>query len=129
MNSKVENRICKHHGKQEFAREKVGKGFGYRCKVCRSNRATDRRRQIKSDLVKSRGGGCEICGYNRSVRALHFHHLNPSLKQFGLATSIRRPYSLILEEAAKCILLCSNCHAEVEDGLISCVKAVNLATP
>jgi hypothetical protein len=42
-------------------------------------------------LVDERGGRCALCGYDRSLAALHFHHLDPA----------------------------SNCHAEVEAGIAS----------
>ena len=60
------------------------------------------------------------CGYDRSMAGLHFHHLEPADKAFALSG---RGMALSLEaaraEAAKCVLLCSNCHAEVEAGLAS----------
>ena len=69
------------------------------------------------ELVEA-GGSCVLCGYDRSVRALHFHHVDPSQKAFGLAfAGVARSLERCREEAAKCLLLCSNCHAEVEDGL------------
>jgi hypothetical protein len=39
----------------------------------------------KLKLVEENGGCCSICGYNRYVGALQFHHLDPSLKSFGLS--------------------------------------------
>lgn len=60
-----------------------------------------------------------MCGYAASPRALHFHHIDPSLKAFslnarGAALSLER----LRAEAQKCVLLCSNCHAEVEEGAV-----------
>ena len=52
------------------------------------------------------------------MAGLHFHHVDPTDKAFGLSG---RGMALSLEaaraEAAKCVLLCSNCHAEVESGI------------
>ena len=39
---------------------------------------TVKRRAIKKMLVQYKGGKCERCGYNRCIRALEFHHLDPS---------------------------------------------------
>jgi hypothetical protein len=51
---------------------------------------------------------------------LEFHHLDPSKKRFGLSSQgITGSIELLRIEARKCALLCSNCHAEVEDGLVS----------
>jgi hypothetical protein len=52
------------------------------------------------------------------MRALHFHHIEPSLKLYSLSNSGHTiGLSRLREEAKKCILLCSNCHSEYEDGL------------
>lgn len=112
-------RECKIHGMTEYAFEPgSGKYGNYRCKICRSMNVTNRRKRIKTELVNLRGGGCEVCGYDRCLRSLHFHHRDPSLKKFEIASS-GASYKKCEKEAEKCILLCSNCHWEVEDGLIS----------
>jgi 5-methylcytosine-specific restriction endonuclease McrA len=69
-------------------------------------------------LVQEAGGKCELCGYDKYVGALEFHHREPSTKEFELSGK-GQTFSLARKraEAAKCILLCSNCHREVEDGL------------
>ena len=36
----------------------------------------------KLELVKSRGG--ELCGYDRNIAVLEFHHINPDEKEFQL---------------------------------------------
>ncbi len=66
-----------------------------------------------------RGGACLICGFAQYIGALHFHHVDPSRKAFsvslqGVTRSLRRAR----EEAGKCVLLCANCHAMVEAGLL-----------
>ncbi len=76
-----------------------------------------RRRAVKQQLVAEAGGAHERCGYDRYLGALAFHHRDPEAKRFsisqaGVARSIERARA----EAAKCILLCSNCHAEGESG-------------
>ena len=62
-------------------------------------------------------GKCERCGYNKCIRALEFHHLNPSEKDFGLSRCLTKNVKLLKAEADKCILLCSNCHAEIHQEL------------
>jgi hypothetical protein len=80
-------------------------------------RVARRRRQIKELLVQEAGGRCVLCGYDRCVAALHFHHVDPSEKSFAIA---RRGHTRSLErareEARKCVLVCANCHAEIEGG-------------
>jgi transposase len=106
---------CHHHGETAFVRE--GRGY-YRCKRCRVE-ATGRRRQaLKRILVEEAGGKCMLCGYSRCYRALEFHHLDPTTKEFPLAHNGRtRSIAKLRAEASKCVLLCSNCHAEVEAGI------------
>jgi transposase len=106
---------CRHHGETRFVRE--GRGY-YRCKRCRVEQVRRRRRIIKSKLVAEAGGKCVICGYNRCQRALEFHHLDPTTKEFHLGyAGATRSLARARAEARKCILLCSNCHAEVEAGV------------
>ena len=107
-------RVCRNHGMTEFWLE--GRGY-YRCKRCRWEAVVRRRRKIKRILVNEAGGRCVLCGYDRCIAAMHFHHLDPSEKSFHLSEQgVTRSLSLARQEAAKCVLLCSNCHAEVETG-------------
>jgi len=71
-------------------------------------------------LVQEAGGACCICGYDRNMRALHFHHVEPSQKRHEMnARGVAIALEKLRVEAQKCVLLCSNCHAEVEDGITS----------
>lgn len=109
-------RTCARHGLTEFQRRDPG---GYRCLKCRSEAVSRRRRLVKQVLVQEAGGACRICGYDRCTRALHFHHIDPAHKHFDLSLrGVTRSLERARAEARKCILLCSNCHAEVEEGLI-----------
>jgi hypothetical protein len=58
-----------------------------------------------------------LCGYDECVAALHFHHVDPSTKRFTIGRGMGVAMSALREEAAKCVLLCSNCHMAVESGL------------
>jgi transposase len=108
---------CKLHGETEFCL--TGRG-NYRCKQCRSAAVVRRRRKVKAILVEEAGGCCCICGYRRNMRALHFHHLDPSQKRHEInAKGVAVALDKLRVEARKCVLLCSNCHAEVEDGTAS----------
>ena len=77
-----------------------------------------RRREIKRILVEEAGGACVLCGYTGPPRALHFHHMDPATKSFAVAgAGITRSLASSRAEAAKCVLLCATCHAEVEEGV------------
>jgi transposase len=107
---------CPRHGESEFCL--TGQG-SYRCKRCRSEAVSRRRRRVKETLVKEAGGRCRICGYSRNMRALHFHHVDPSSKRHEInAKGVAIALDKLRVEARKCVLLCSNCHAEVEDGTV-----------
>jgi hypothetical protein len=73
---------------------------------------------VKDALVAEAGGSCVLCGYSRCLAALEFHHLDPAAKRFSLAgRGVTRSLARAREEARKCVLLCANCHAEVEAGV------------
>lgn len=108
---------CGRHGEAEFVLE--GRGT-YRCKRCRAEHVVKRRRKVKRTLVAEAGGCCRLCGYDRYLGALQFHHLEPSEKRIGLSyAGTALALSTLRAEAAKCVLLCANCHAEVEGGVAS----------
>jgi len=107
---------CLHHGETDFWME--GRG-AYRCLACRRDRVADRRRRVKEILVSEAGGSCRICGYSRCLAALHFHHLDPGGKRFSMGREgVTRSLAVMREEAQRCVLLCANCHAEVEAGIV-----------
>lgn len=109
-------RQCPRHGPRRFR----WRGDGYRCPKCDSEAVSRRRRKVKLILVAEAGGCCQVCGYDRYPGALEFHHLDPSSKEFALS---QRGVTIALErareEAAKCMLLCANCHAEAEHGKLA----------
>jgi transposase len=84
-----------------------------------------RRKTIKRNAVAYKGGKCLICGYNRCVEAMDFHHLDPSKKEFGLSINgLSRSLDSIKKELDKCVILCSNCHREFHAGLIKLPMSV-----
>jgi transposase-like protein len=105
---------CAVHGVTRHVR----RDSGYRCALCRSAHVTERRRRVKRMLLDEAGGACVICGYDRCVASLHFHHLDPAQKSFALGvTGVTRSMAAAREEARKCVVLCANCHGEVESGM------------
>lgn len=107
---------CARHGFTEFWLE--GRGM-YRCLRCRSEAVSRRRQRMKEIVVAEAGGRCSVCGYDRYVGALHFHHKEDETKEFGLADrGLTRSLEAVRAEATKCVLLCANCHSEVEAGIV-----------
>ena len=106
---------CATHGTTTFVVRNDG---GTACLRCRSDRVTKRRRELKRLLVAEAGGACLLCGYERCLAALEFHHIDRQTKRFHLGLrGLTRSLPRLRSEAAKCVLLCSNCHVEVESGV------------
>lgn len=75
------------------------------------------RTELKHNIEKNlKINGCSICGYIKCLPALEFHHVNPEDKKFGIKTwdIITRNEDSFVNEINKCILLCANCHREIE---------------
>ena len=106
---------CRLHGTTDFVLD--GRGY-YRCRACRSEAVSRRRRKVKAILVAEAGGACRLCGYRESQGALQFHHIDPASKVLELnARGVALALETLRAEARKCVLLCANCHTEVEMGL------------
>lgn len=80
---------------------------------------TRRHQKVKRTLVAEWGGACAICGYDRSVVSLHFHHVDPASKSFAVNMAHGKSLAAFRAEAEKCVLVCANCHGEIEGGLIA----------
>lgn len=101
---------CKKHGLVEHVLLDNG---ATRCKECIKDAVIDKRKKNKQKLVEYKGGKCEICGYDKCIDALEFHHLNPAEKEYGLSNGDTVGFEKLKEEADKCILVCANCHREI----------------
>lgn len=65
----------------------------------------------KARLAELKAGrSCGKCGFS-DPRALDFHHRDPSLKEFQVSTKAwQTSWKRLTDEAAKCDILCANCH-------------------
>jgi hypothetical protein len=116
---------CPRHGETEYVVD--GRGY-YRCRRCRAEAVSRRRRKVKATLVAEAGGACCICKYRGDMRALHFHHVDPAEKRLEInAKGVALALDTLRAEARKCVLLCSNCHAEVESGAARLPEGVHPA--
>lgn len=76
-----------------------------------------RRRLVRLMAIEHKGGKCCLCGYSKYPGALELHHVRGK-KEFGISDKgYTRSWAKIRMEIAKCILLCANCHREVEGGV------------
>ena len=71
----------------------------------------------KLELVKSAGGCCSLCGYNKNLAALAFHHIGADEKDFKLdmRSLSNRRLEVVRAEVRKCVLVCQNCHSELHN--------------
>lgn len=70
----------------------------------------------KKKMVAYLGGKCMICGYDKNLAALTFHHRDPTEKEFAVAAIQDHNWSKVKRELDKCDLLCFNCHMELHGG-------------
>ena len=90
---------------------------GHTLHYCNSCMVNTRRFERKLKCIEYMGGECQKCGYSKCSRAFHFHHLDPSLKSWQISGAHCRKWARVKEELDKCVLLCSNCHMELEEEL------------
>lgn len=73
-------------------------------------------RKVVQLYRKEKEKGCSICGYDKCVDAICYHHPDPNDKKFGIATaalSLHVSWEVLKEEMDKCMRVCLNCHAEL----------------
>lgn len=89
------------------------------CNPCRSRfyNARYARKRLHELAEYKLHHGCKVCGYNKCSAVLDFHHLDPNNKE-GNVGIVAGGSNRWKEEAAKCVVLCRNCHMEYHSGLI-----------
>jgi len=90
-----------------------------RCGNCRS---VFYRKKTKQQALDYKGSKCSVCGYDKCMGAMHFHHVYPDDKKFTIASYMFNKFDSLVEELEKCILVCSNCHSEIHAGLIDAIE-------
>ena len=114
-------KICE----KEFNTDNYSRIYCYECSgdstiqdnETRKHQKTILRRSMKLQSVKLLGGKCSICGYDRCIDALEFHHKDPNQKDFKLGSGNTMSWDEYKKEALKCVLVCSNCHKEIHNKL------------
>ena len=77
-----------------------------------------RRRKIKLLAIEYKGGKCQICSYNKYPGGLDLHHIDRKSKSFGIGDKgYTRSWEKVRTELDKCVLVCANCHRELEAGI------------
>ena len=76
----------------------------------RANQKRQRERKRRYLNAVKTAIGCEECGYNVHPCTLHFDHIDPTTKLFGIG-DVRASMTKMIAEIAKCRVLCANCHS------------------
>ncbi len=98
----------------EFYQRRGKKGGSTYCKSCTNTESSVRQVNFKQKCVNYKGGTCEICGYDKSIGSLEFHHIDSSEKDFQISKVKSHSFSdTVKKELDKCMLLCRNCHGEI----------------
>jgi len=75
------------------------------------------RQNIRKTMKQLKINGCAVCGYDKHTGSLDFHHVNPKDKKFNITNrALQFKDDRIIDELNKCILLCCNCHREIENN-------------
>lgn len=91
-----------------------------------SERVANSRKRQKERMVYVMGGKCQICGYDKCIEALDFHHINPEEKDFQISSGNTKGWDKVCKELQKCAMLCANCHRELHANLL---KDIELYSP
>ena len=63
---------------------------------------TAARQKRKQELVYIMGGKCVLCGYDKCIAALEFHHIDKSKKERQLSSRNCCSWEKDVEEVKKC---------------------------
>lgn len=89
---------------------------GCRCKDCRAaiNRyKKDRYHGVRrQDIWDLKDAPCMDCGIKYNPWQMQFDHREGEVKIEKVSRMTSRSFEKVLEEIAKCDLVCSNCHAD-----------------
>ena len=80
----------------------------------RNNRYKDTVKRIR-EWKEERG--CACCPENFGP-CLELHHPDPSVKEFNPSETAVYSFDKFLREAAKCIVVCANCHRKIHHDII-----------
>lgn len=103
------NPTCKNC-RREYKKKWVKTAKG---KASHAKQSKRRGREIKLWLLKQIG--CNKCKYceEKHPACLDFHHRNADEKRFVIASNKKKNKDVLLEEIAKCDVVCANCHRKL----------------
>lgn len=112
----VNKRRCSDCGETD-----PGKFYGHKkrtCSICQNRYNLEKGQEKKAFARAMLGDSCSSCGFDQYPCSLDIHHLDPEQKDLAFASMRGWTLERISNEMKKCILLCSNCHRAVHNGLL-----------
>lgn len=70
----------------------------------------ERRRERRAFIQKYKSHPCADCGGVFDPVCMDFDHRPGETKRFSIAESLNSPLAEIMDEIAKCDVVCANCH-------------------
>jgi 5-methylcytosine-specific restriction endonuclease McrA len=109
------NEICKKHGLTPYSQTRRSDNghIRWKCDKCNYEKVVEYRRKKKLWALNYLGNKCSVCGYDKCLQALEFHHKMAKDKEFQLSKYTHCSYKVLKDELDKCTLVCSNCHREI----------------
>ena len=101
-----------HRGKFRAEKSPSWKGGPEKSQEREITKQRKKRIELKRKGVEYLGGKCNLCGYNKCIASLDFHHKNPEEKDRDFLAKCEKTWDLMKEKIKNCILLCANCHRE-----------------
>jgi hypothetical protein len=107
-------RCAQNAGKKRYTKQH-GKSAGRRAKEKRAYAA--RKIRNREYVYRDKLKGCSRCP-ERRPNCLDYHHLDKIAKRGAISRIANegRTLQILVDEIAKCILLCANCHRVEEHG-------------
>jgi hypothetical protein len=99
------------------------------CKECLYAKQKLRWIHRKKKAIDLLGGKCSICGYRKNFSVMHFHHIDPTQKEYDWKKIRQLAWGKLIKELQKCVLLCSNCHGEIHNPTCLVDSSFDQATP
>jgi len=83
-------------------------------------KAEENRRLWREFIIGAHLDTCTICGYNKCLSAIDYHHVVGNKKYLisDIMSMAFTPKNIQIfeDEIVKCVPLCANCHREIHDG-------------
>ena len=81
------------------------------CEKCGVNRGIIKQRSKRVALKQQFGNRCQLCGYDKCLSALCFHH-KAGTKTVWWGKDKRVSFTEVAQFPERFMLICANCHAE-----------------